>query len=216
MEKSTNSSSVSMKQVIILLAILAVLGFGYWFYQRQMAHAPRFSIEPASVSLEMGRHVDMHAFFDPDGEGSQPAEDVTDKVNWSSEADTVAYVSNTAPTKGRVVAAQKGPATIKGVFNTYQGSSLTTVTDASLAITCQSIILKKAKVGQSVDFIALYYKWGVPDYSYVWTAPENQTSKAITPKFTFKTPGTKIVHVVSTDSVGTSAEADCDPLIVTQ
>ena len=68
--------------------------------------------------------------------------------------------------------------------------------------------------GEQVDYVAQYTNLGVPYYTYEWSAPENQKSMEIIPRFVFKNAGEKVVRTKIQDAAGSQIEITCEPLQV--
>jgi uncharacterized protein YjdB len=87
------------------------------------------SITPPVATIGRGATIDLQATCNLSDKTKLPC---TDDVSWSSANNTIAEVSDTPPTKGRVTGVGVATGAILATLNGVQGSATITVTDATL------------------------------------------------------------------------------------
>jgi hypothetical protein len=177
-------------------------------------------VSPSSTKLNFGTTVQLAASYDPDGSGSQPAQDVTSSANWSSSKTSVANVDNTS-SRGLVTAGSTTTgvayisAAYQGLVTTGSNRAAITVTAPALTVSCSASPAATA-TGQQVVWTATA-SGGTGSYNYRWSG----SSPLGTPPFrdgnpvtvTYSTAGTKTgsVRVTSGSQV---LSKSCDNSVV--
>ncbi|MBI2637345.1 MAG: Ig-like domain-containing protein [Candidatus Sungbacteria bacterium] len=193
------------------IALIILLGMGAYAVFLTKRPAPTLRVDPASLSVERGPEQQFRAFYDPDGAGRKSEEDVTAKTTWSQEDSNVIWVSNTDPVKGQTMARSVGSTNVFATFNGIIARVPVEVKEAVLEVQCTSIP-KIARIGEKVQWWAIFIKNGVPHYSEVWSGSDGL--KGVGPFIykTYSSTGIKKAEVSVVDTVGTKAHAVCDPL----
>ena len=202
--------------VIIWLVILIVI-VGYW-YGSKVFGKPTFRLDTDTITLRPGGMYEAKAYFDPDGSGFwgflSKEQDMTKNAIWSVSDVAIAYVGQDDATRGVIVASKFGNTTAKAELAGSVRSIDISVTRPPFSALCKPIGSGQVARGEQVDYVAQYTNLGVPYYTYEWSAPENQKSMEIIPRFVFKNAGEKVVRTKIQDAAGSQIEITCEPLQV--
>jgi len=139
--------------------------------------------------------------------------DVTQEAQWYSENSEIADVSNTEPIKGQVTTHSEGETTLRAVYGDEFVTTSVKTNVPKISVYCYPDPLE-AKVGEVVHWMLVYPDKGVPNYSYEWTGDGGFVSSDPIPAHTYASPGEMKAHIRTVDTIGSVAEANCNPVTI--
>ena len=199
-------TSITVVSIVVAVAYIIVIGL-----------KPILVIVPDKITIEQGKNIKLRALYDQDGRFNfRKPIDVTAKATWTSGDENIFLIGMHPKNIGEISARQAGTMAVTVKYLDIESKAIVNVKASGLVAICKAVNLKTNKIylGQPVEFLAYYTKTGVPDYKYVWTASEDQTSTEISPIFFFTRPGVKNVKSTITDNAGTVIDIECEPLEV--
>ncbi|MEA2112817.1 MAG: hypothetical protein U9P50_02475 [Patescibacteria group bacterium] len=216
---SVGSKKRSLKKTI-LISIVVIIALLVTFYIIGKQKVGNYMvIEPRELTIDMNDSVQIKVYLQ--GSSSDNRKDITDKVEWYSN-DLDLFIIGNESAKGHVVAKAKGgEGFITLIYRDQTEIIPVTVSKAGLSVECYPLLAGKwtkegietAKVGDKIDWMALYLEIGSPHYDYQWTGTGGLESDSAIASIVYNTPGVKEVHFWTKDTAGTTTEANCSIVI---
>lgn len=208
-----HSNSSAPKVMVAAIALLALGGAAFFFAAGRKTPQPTLRVEPPSLSAERGPMYQLKAYYDPDGTGKTPEEEVTEKVAWSMEDPTVAAIGDADQVKGQILTLASGSTAAIAAYHNLTARANINVAEGSLVVQCEPLP-SAVKVGEQVAWWALFVKPGVPDYEEVWKGSDGLKGVGPVIYKTYSSPGMKKAEVTVVDKAGSMDHAECKPLDV--
>lgn len=208
-----HSNAPTRKVIIAAIALLALGGAVFFFAAGRKTPQPTFRVDPPSLSAVRGPLYQLKAYYDPDGTGKTPEEEVTAKVAWSTEDPTVVAIGDADQAKGQVMTLAAGSTAAIAAYQNLTVRVRIDVAEGPLVVQCEPLP-SAAKVGERVAWWALFVKPGVPDYEEVWKGSDGLKGVGPVVYKTYSSPGTKKADVTVVDKAGSTVHAECRPLDV--
>jgi len=212
-------------KIISIVIVLVVIASGIFLWKSGYLTMPVTTttdtdtilvIEPMELTIDMNNSAQMKAYLQ--GADENDRQDITDQVEWYSSDLGIFTIGNTS-VKGQVTSRDKeGEAFITLMYGDQTEIIPVTIRRPQLEVECTARILKEnyeveytetAKVGDTIQWVAMYNEIGAPKYSYKWTGTDGLDSDWAIAEKVYETPGLKEVNFFTEDTAGTTAETNC-------
>jgi len=202
------------KITVISIAVLVVVGIFIaviFFTQEKEV----LIVEPAELDLRMHYMENVKAYLYDSKSGEK--EDVTNQAEWTTSDASVAFVGNKA-VKGQVVAKDKeGETEVVVNYGNEMVVISVKVVRPKLEVECAARTEDRkfiAKIGEKIEWVSSYTEPGSPNYTYEWSGTDGLEGVGAIAEIIYTTPGIKKAKIFTEDTVGSTAEGECEIEII--
>jgi len=216
-------------RIVLLAIVVCVFVFVYFLFTgtTDVEENKLLIVEPTELNLNVHYTENIKLFlYDSNNEKKL---DVTDKADWKSSNKNIVTVGNNS-VKGQARGIGEGETQITTVYNNQTVIIPVKIESSKLVVECYPLIFDKdgsqtepsqnktaeseANIGDRIRWQITYIKIGVPNYFYEWTGTDGLESNEAIVDIVYDTLGVKQAKIFTEDTVGLTAEAECQVQIV--